>query len=344
MKLHLLIPGLFWPETNRTETYSDLSLPSLEKILAKSHATEHHPQAVEEWLCQAFSVPKQQDWPVAPIMLHIDGTDEDRAQNEYWLRADPVHLRIENNHILLADSQVFTISLKESLQFAEILNQYFNKNDIFFLPLQPDRWYIRLAKVPGLQTRLLSEIAGKNINNLLSVGEDSPIWHGIFNEIQMLLHEHQLNQERAARGELAINSIWFWGGGVMPRIMRSAYNQVWSDNTFAHALAVASGVTHCPLPQGATVWQQAVEPDNHLVILDTLWGKALYRNIYEWRKCLCALEHDWFTPLLEAVKQGKITQLTITALNDHHMKNFVMTQRSSWKFWVRTKPLSSYAK
>jgi hypothetical protein len=344
MKLHLLIPGLFWPETKRTEVYSDLSLPALERILAKSHYTESRSQAIEEWLCQAFGVSKQQDWPVAPIMLHIDGTDAEQTRNEYWLRADPVHLRIENNHILLADSQIFTISLKESMQFAEILNQYFNKSGIFFLPLYPDRWYVRINKTPNLQTRLLSETVGKNINNLLPAGEDSSIWHNIFNEIQMLLHDHQLNQERETRGELAINSIWFWGGGIMPQVIRSTFNQVWCDHAFAHALAVASGIAHYPLPHDATVWQHSTGPNNQLVILDALWGKTQYKNIYEWRQSLSSLEHSWFTPLLEAMRQGKISQLTITALNENHIRNFVMTPSSLWKFWVRTKSLSNYAK
>ncbi len=211
MHIHLLIPGLFWPEAGRPEVYSDLSLSALEVILAKSRYTESQSQGIEEWLCQAFGVSKQQDWPVAPIMLQLDGTDEGLDQNGYWLRADPVHLRIQNNHMLLADSQVFSISLKESIQFTDTLNQYFSKSGIVFLPLHADRWYVRIAKIPSLQTRLLSEMIGKNINNLLPIGEESSIWHNIFNEIQMLLHNHPLNQEREERGELAINSMLVLG-------------------------------------------------------------------------------------------------------------------------------------
>lgn len=344
MNLHLLIPGLFWPDTERPEVYNNLSLPALEIILAKSHSTESRPQGIEEWLCQTFGVSKQQDWPVAPIMLQIDGAGKVHAKDEYWLRADPVHLRIENNHILLADSQVFTISLKESMQFADTLNQHFEKSGLAFLPLHSDRWYIHINKIPDLQTRLLSEIAGKNINNLLPIGKDSALWHNIFNEIQMLLHDHPLNLERETRGELIINSLWLWGGGVMPQSIRSVFNQVWCNHAFTHALATASGITSRPLPHDATVWQQSTEQGNHLVTLDTLWGKTQYNNIYEWRECLSMLDRNWFSPLLEAIKKGKISQLTITALNENCIKNFVMTPHSLWKFWTRTKPLSGYAK
>lgn len=344
MNLHLLIPGMFWPDTEVPEVYQDLSLPALETILAKSRYAGNQPQGIEAWLCQAFGVSKQQDWPVAPIMLPVEGTDEVPAQHAYWLRADPVHLRIENNHILLADNQILRISLKESMQFADTLNRYFSKDGILFLPLQPDRWYVRLGKTPRLHTRLLSEIVGKNINNQLPTGADSSAWHSIFNEIQMLLHDHPVNQEREAHGELAINSIWFWGGGVMPQHIRSNYDQVWSDHAFAQALATASGIMHAPLPHDVTAWQRLAKPGNHLVVLDALWGKAQYKNIYEWRQGLDRLESSWFTPLFAAMKKGKITQLTITALNDNHVKNFVMTHNNLWKFWARKEPLSSYAK
>src|SRR2546430_884920 len=40
-------------------------------------------------------------------------------------------------------------------------------------------------------------------------------FHALMNEAQMLLHEHPVNAEREARGLPALNSIWFWGGGVI---------------------------------------------------------------------------------------------------------------------------------
>lgn len=345
MNLHLLVPGLLWPDNEIPEIYHDLSLAALETLLAKSHYTKNPPLSIEAWLCQAFGVSKQQDWPVAPIMLKIDGTNEMlQAQDEYWLRADPVHLRIENNHILLANSQIFSISLKESTQFADTLNQNFSKDGLLFLPLQPDRWYVRTDKAPRLQTHLLSEVAGKNINQQLPIGEDSRVWHNLFNEIQMLLHDHPLNQAREIRGDLAINSIWFWGGGVMPKHIGACYDQVWSDDPFGRALAVASKIPHQPLFETARAWQQTAKPGHHLVILDSLANKTHYKNIYEWRQCLSSLENNWFKPLFTAIKAGKITQLTITTLNDDGVRNFKLTRSNLWKFWRRTKSLLSYAK
>ena len=172
---------------------------------------------------------------------HLMATGKVKVQDEYWIRADPVHLHIEHDQILLADSRVFRISSQEADQLTELLNQHFaaNGQEMVFLPLWPDRWYVRAAKIPPAKTHLLGEVANKSINELLPFGKNAGLWRGLFNEIQMLLHEHPLNQLREARGEPAINSVWFWGGGSMPIPIVSHYTHVWSNHMLAGSLAAA---------------------------------------------------------------------------------------------------------
>ncbi len=129
---------------------------------------------------------------------------------------------------------------------------------------------------------------------------------------------------------------------MMPQNIHSTFNQIWCNHTFTHALAVASGINRYPLPHDAIAWQHQATSGNHLIVLDTLWGKTQYRDIYEWREYLSSLENQWFIPLLEAMKKRIISQLTITVLNEDGIKNFIMTHNSLWKFWARTKSLSSY--
>ncbi|MEP6605711.1 MAG: phosphoglycerate mutase, partial [Nitrosospira sp.] len=100
----MLIPTLFWPGTSLPEIYRDLALPSLENMLAKSLCTNDESTAIEAWLCRAFGVEQQHDWPVAPITLQMDGKGSLKAKEDYWIRADPVHLRIERDQVILADS------------------------------------------------------------------------------------------------------------------------------------------------------------------------------------------------------------------------------------------------
>ena len=83
---------------------------------------------------------------------------------------------------------------------------------------------------------------------------------------------------------------------------------------------------------------------DHLVVLDSLRGKAQYRNAYEWRETLKAMEQNWFAPLHIALKEGKINQLTITALNEISSRDFSLTRSDLWKFWRITKPLPLYSR
>lgn len=345
MNLRLLIPSLFWPDTSGSappEIYRDLPLPALATLLTKSvRTTESESPGMEAWLCRAFGLAKQQDWPVAPLTLAADGTGNIVAGNDYWLRADPVHLRIERGQFVLADGQIFRISSGEAREFTALLNQHLAGNNLTLLPLHPDRWYLHLAKTPALQTHPLSQVTGKNINYLLPSGVDSMAWHGVFNEIQMLLHEHPLNQAREARGELAINSVWLWGGGIMPTVECNVYTKAWSNEVLTRALALASHTDFSALPPAANTWLQSAGSGNHLVVLDSLNGKARYGDAYGWRESLKQLEQNWFVPLLAALKQDRISQLTITAIGERDSKNFSVSRGDLWKFW-RTASIEGY--
>jgi len=345
MNLNLLIPDLFWPDPLQQNIYDELSMRHLETLLSKSIPSTNPIHAMEAWLCQQFNIAQQQNnWPIAPIMLHTDAPDLAKASKDFWMRADPVHLRIEQNHIMLADSQAFQITEEEANELIQDINHNFSHDGFTFLSLRPDRWYIRLPAIADMQTHMLSQVTCKNINNFLPSGADSILWHKIFNEIQMLLHEHPVNQTRESRGELTINSIWLWGGGSMPQSVRSPYTHVWSNDDFPRALALANGTSHSKLPADADEWLMTQPNGDHLVVLDSLRGKAQYRNAYGWRETLKDMEQSWFSPLNAALKAGKINQLTITALNETSSRNFSLTRSDLWKFWRITKPLSIHSK
>lgn len=125
----------------------------------------------------------------------------------------------------------------------------------------------------------------------------------------------------------------------MPQSTQSPYTYVWSDNDLPRALALASDTGHSELPADAQEWLQTQISGNHLVVLDALQGKAKYRNAYDWRETLVSMEKNWFLPVYKALKNGKINQLTITALNETSSQRFEITRSDLWKFWRITKPL-----
>lgn len=346
MNLHLFIPALFWSDSTLPEIYKDLPTPALAALLAKSKAVKSSVTDINAWLCKAFNIEKQRDWPVAPIMQRMDSSGQYTNSNQdYWLRADPVHLRIEQNHIMLADHHMFQVTPEEALQFSEAINQILVQDNITVQPLNPYRWYIRLSCAPELHTQTLNAATCNNINHLMPTGKDGIAWHKITNEIQMLLHDHPLNQERVARDQLAINSLWFWGGGFMPQSASSSFTTVWSNDDFAQALALLCGINHRKLPDTAESWLRQADSNtgNQFIILDDLLSNEKYNDAYQWRENLKRLEKDWFSPFYAALKNNRINSIRISSVNEKFSHDFFVKPSSLWKFWSTIKPLSFYA-
>jgi hypothetical protein len=87
----------------------------------------------------------------------------------------------------------------------------------------------------------------------------------------MVLHGHPINEQRQSVGKPAINSIWLWGGGVMPVLGNPAYASVWSNNPLATGLAMASDTPTQPCPNNlAELLEQTTGHGHDLVILDDL--------------------------------------------------------------------------
>lgn len=205
--MQLIVPYLFPPARLLEAAAQDLRLPAFETLLARGRLATGAADGVEAAVCAALGIARQQDYPIAPITLQYDGGE---PGTHYWLRADPVHLRVMRDRIVLADSGVLGLSQPEADALALSIGEHFGAA-FSPQPLQPARWYLRLDQAPRLRTTPLSLAVGCDIDPLLPQGEDAMLLRTQLNELQMLLFEHPVNQAREARGELLVNSLWLWG-------------------------------------------------------------------------------------------------------------------------------------
>lgn len=344
MQCTLLIPHLVWSHETATSIVSGLSLPALTKLLARASGQRFESITPEGWLCQAFGIEQQQDWPVAPLTLALDGGE---PGNAYWLRADPVHLRVERDRLLLVESSLFDLSLPEAQALVASLNRHFAPEDVIFHAAQPKRWYARLSGTPRLTTRSVGEVAGQDVSHYLPSGGDALHWHGVFNEAQMLLHEHAVNTEREERGEPIVNSIWFWGGGEQRGVRGQPFAAVWSDDATAIAIATAADAYGAGLPADAGVWLSAAARrgagEAHLIVLDELVPAHAHRDGEAWRSRIAALEAHWFAPLIEALREKRISHLALVVPLAQSCWRFDLAPGDLYKLWRRAKPWSAYS-
>src|SRR6266852_253886 len=309
------------------------SLAAAETLIARGRRRRMAPVSPEAWLFERFGVARQRDWPVAPYTLLADGGTPER---HYWMRADPVHLHVARDSLVLADSAAFEVSRAESEALVETLNRHFGQTMLFY-PMRPARWYVRLEKAPDMQTTPAAAARGLAIDETLPSGPDAMRFHALMNEAQMLLHEHPVNAGREARGELALNSIWFWGGGVIDASKARPFSTVVADDPLARGLALAAGIPVRALPKDADSVLAAMGDEGLvLIVLDPPREAQLGER-------RAALERDWFVPLLAALKSGRIGMLTLQLCGADSLLE-VETVRSDLRyFWRRRKPLSAYA-
>lgn len=341
MHCHLLIPGLIPPRPVIEEIGATLRLPALATLLARGECRVKPASDIGEWLCRNFAVAKQQDWPIAPITLGGDGIE---PEHYYWLRVDPVYLRVSRDRLILADSQSFSLAQAEADALTSTLNQHFASEGWMFLSPTPDRWYLRLEQAPALETHSLANAAGGYVDAHLPGGKDAQYWRGIINEIQMLFHTHPVNLAREARGELPINSAWVWGGGHLKEKPHSSFSDIWSNETLTRAFALTSNTPCASLPESAAAWlDSAQKTGTSLVVLDSLYAHAQYGDTQNWMATAQELEQRWFAPIKHALAAGKLKKMTLHALGAHGALEVTTRSKHLWRIWRRENLLSALA-
>ncbi|WP_435626462.1 hypothetical protein [Candidatus Ferrigenium straubiae] len=347
-KIHLMVCDLFLPADFAAEVCADLRLPALEKMLARGVLTgsaaasassggsgrAEERASLENYLYELFGVPCGADAPVAPISAAFDGLDEG-----CWLRADPVYLRLQRDQLVLLPE--VEVSVGEAAQLCAALNEHFAGQGMEFFAPHPQRWYLRLDRLPDIETVPLSQAAGRNVRSLLPSGKEAAHWHRMFNEIQMLLHSHPANEDREARGALPLNSLWLWGGGCsFAEPLQKNYDSVSSDEPLAEMFAAAAGASFAGWP---AQWRGEGNGDRQLLVWTGLRSALRGGDLAAWRTALQEFETAYAQPLWHALRAGKIAQLQVDVLGGDHVRRLSLTQVCTWAFWRRAKPLARYS-
>ena len=341
--IHLIIPDLFLHEDVAAEVCAGLRLPVLEKMLARGSLAEMSSPAdqgrtdltglaLENRLCKLFDVHVYGDVPVAPISAAFDGLAEG-----CWLRADPVHLSLQRDQLLLAKVPV---GKEEAEALCVSLNGHFAGQGMEFFSPHPQRWYVRLGKLPKMRTTPLSQVIGCDVRRLLPSGEEAAHWLQVFNEIQMLLHAHLLNEVRASRGELPINSVWFWGGGDAVGPLRGDFQSVSSDDVLVEMFAKAAGILFSSWSKD---WHVEDCSGEQLLVWLGLSAALRRGDFVAWRNALQDFETSYTQPLWRALRAGKITQLNLDMTGGNKSLHVQLTRSDTWAVWRRAKTLSCYS-
>lgn len=333
-ELVLLVPGLAGPASDHPVTdYIEQRPRALDRLLSRGQPEAVPYAGLEAALGRQFGIAATDTLPVAPLSYLADSG---RPPARYVLRADPVHLRADQSRLRLFESHSFFITRDEADALVASINDFRAGQDWNLSALHPQRWYLDLPAAPRMRTTGPAQVAGQDIDGFLASGEDAARWTATISELQMLLHDHPVNRARAQRGEPVINSLWLWGGGVLPLTVESQVDAVYADDALALGLARRADIPRGRVPAGVEELLPT-DPSGQrvLLVLDTLAWPAHYNDVEGWLAQLGQLETTWFAPLLAALSAGRIGSLVIEPCAGRR----VLTTRAQQRgFWKRTRP------
>lgn len=309
----ILLPFGLPPPGLARDLLGQLQAPALATLLGKASApavTRFDPFARslphEAWLAgrQGLPVTPESSPPVAAQALRSLG----QTVNEgHWFLLHPVHIHIARDHLVLTDRRGLPLTEAESRTlFAQALPA-FEEAGKSLLYGDAGTWFLRADDWQGLQTASPDAACGHNVDIWLPKGPGERNWRKLQNEAQMEWHDNRINQEREARREQPVNSLWIWGGATLPAA--------------AKALTTHAGAFD--------LRQEAL-----LAVLDDLSEPALAEDWGLWLDHLKALDAAWFAPMLAAIKGGKIERATLRLSHGSELREFALTKAGLMKFWA----------
>jgi len=323
MHCELVVPGLFGGAMRKNEA---MRFAALELLLARGRSRAKTSQRLEGWLHEAFDL-GEAPFPAGQLTLLGQGGDPAETR---WARADPVHLRVMRDRLVVVPAEAFDLAAEEATALCDALNKHFARMD--FTVAQPRRWCARITEM--VENHPALEAAGKEPN---LPRQAAPL----LTEVQMVLHAHPVNEAREARGEPAVNSVWLWGAGRAARA-GSPWQSVAADDPAAIGAARLAGARHRALPRSAREWLERLpEEGKHLAVLDALRAPlALGRDVQTEK---VVLEREWFAPLLAALRAGRVGMVTLHIPDGAEGLSFETIRADLRRFWRMPKSIEHYA-
>ncbi|HYD79332.1 MAG TPA: hypothetical protein VEC06_05950 [Paucimonas sp.] len=287
----------------------------------------------ESWIAGRFGLTRpagiDDSPPAAAAIMRGLGLE---AETGHWFVLHPVHIHIARDHLVLTDIRQLALSDMESRLLFDDALPLFREAGLDARYGDPYTWFLRADDWRELRTATPDAAGGHNIDIWMPKGEGERAWRKVQNEVQMQWHVHAVNAAREAAGKRVVNSLWLWGGTSAGTAVAAA--------PYQHALDLpgwmgALGRT-CPRhADDGDANAVLASPGEHIVAgTERLVQPAFAQDWGEWLARMHALEVDWFAPLLDALKAGKIDHLRLILSHNTGLVEFSIGRLGLRKFWI----------
>lgn len=176
-------------------------------------------------------------------------------------------------------------------------------------------WYLWCDRELKINTFSLHNLSNSRLFNLMPQGADAGELRRLITELQMLLHEHPVNQQRERRGLLPVNAFWFHGHAPVKAVSCSNKSLVMSHSPYVRGLCYGLNLECLTLPNDVRTLPN-MNAEQVLLVLPSI--------------SLQSVEKEWLKELYAVLLKGHIDQL------DMHLDNWQITLYGGrWSQWRR---------
>lgn len=164
----------------------------------------------------------------------------------------------------------------------------------------------------------------EDARDLFPHGRDAPLVRRLMTEVQMVLHEHGINQARERRQLPVVNALALSGAGYVDGPASEQIPSLAGDDPYVQGLARLHGISARSL---SAALQPSLEATGAVVAVPVAGGDL---------QSLMAFERSWARPLVEALRGRSLRVLDLLTLD----ARFRVTASDLRKFWRRVRPLA----
>jgi hypothetical protein len=258
---------------------------------------------------------------------------------EAWL-AMPLHLTAGLTTVHVDRRSLIRPPRAELEQLAADFGRVFGDSGQSLVPVDCGELLLFAAPVPAVRTTEPTRLPGGELGAALPVGAGAPALRRWGGEIEMWLHEHPLNRERARRDQPPLSTLWIWGGGGgggpggTPIAARGPLTAAgFGCDAWLHGLWKLAGGAAQPLPDqlGAVFGYAPAQRAVVVLELGTALRLDTARSVLD---ALGELDERFVEPAVRAVRKGDLGRLFVL-IND---QCFLFRSRDALKLWRRPRP------
>jgi hypothetical protein len=328
----IAVADLYFPEARDAPAAPDVTLPGFAQIARfGERATLEH--GWREWLARWAG--RDDLARVPPSVVAAAGASSQTAGNlDTWI-ATPLHLAAGLTTLHFDIRGILRLAREELEELALDFRRSFHDAGSQLLPLESGEFVLHQPTIPSVATTEPARIAASGVAEALPRGEGAPHLRRLGGEIEMWLHEHPVNRARSARDELAVSTLWIWGGGVGTPVARTAVEtlpRAYGSDSYLHGLWQLSGGEVQSLPEQLEATFSYAESAALVVEAGRMLRIGSGWSVPE---SLVELDQRFVAPAVEAVRRRELDRVSIL-VNDRCL---ALSTRARRRFWRRPRPV-----